>query len=908
MGLRALWEFTSTVLACSWSAHTVSRPYLSRDSSNYAYCRMVQFQSTCGRVRRWAGLSATLLFAVVAGSRAGYGQQRPLDSGFVVLSSRSWQIVGSMEPSRGAATYTIDSTEIMAGSGKTLSEILEARVPALSIWRSGGVAAEGSHIQSRGPRSNFLASDPIVIVDGIRVDALEDATVLDLGVSTSRLDDIAPEDVARIDILPGAAAASLYGPGAANGALVITTKDGDTGGLHLSTRAQSRLGELRAGFPANYRQEGVSTSTGQPQTCLLSQVAAGVCTATRLDVWNPLQQASPFRTARSTDGSVSASGGVRQTTARLALTASRTLGVTADDDASRLGVRTNVEQRVGESFELGGHAAYVQSSAALPYRGGAGDASNVIGRGLFGSATNDSIRGYLPATFATSTRERADHFMTGGTAVWRLSSWFSANAIYGRDQLNEADDQRIVASTGQFQAQPATGHTEHALTTVGISATSTYHLSSNHGLTGLTTGGYQRLTSALSATDSQTFSWTWIRWNWTIGGPWLRQVINWRDRVIASASARSERPTFFSVHLPGSIYKSADLQWLVGRIVPLDSLRFRAAYGEASNWSPGNPRQASAPVFSDAFGSNEALAERTFEKELGADFTLGDVARVSLTGFRADASHVYALTIPALVTGQTVVVVGPPTEVIRNEGIELQSAARLLRATGFEWDVDVNLSTLRNRVLTLGAIPPSFLDNTWFRANYPLDNYWVRPYTYADVNHDGLLARSEVQLGAPVYVGSALPTRAASLVSTVKLPAHVTIRALFDYRGGQRLANMNAAYRCDIGNCRAQNDPTSSLADQARALAPLDAYFEDASFAKFRELSFEWILPSQIAKRLGGSASLTIAGRNLGTWTRYDGLDPELGYQPMTGLPRSDLAETPLPREILLRLDLGTRG
>jgi hypothetical protein len=52
-------------------------------------------------------------------------------------------------------------------------------------------------MQSRGPRSNFLASDPIVIVDGIRVDALEDATVLDLGVSTPRLDDILPEDIAH---------------------------------------------------------------------------------------------------------------------------------------------------------------------------------------------------------------------------------------------------------------------------------------------------------------------------------------------------------------------------------------------------------------------------------------------------------------------------------------------------------------------------------------------------------------------------------------------------------------------------------------------------------------------------------------------------------------------------------------
>jgi hypothetical protein len=226
--------------------------------------------------------------------------------------------------------------------------------------------------------------------------------------------------------------------------------------------------------------------------------------------------------------------------------ASRTLGVTSDDDASRVGLRTNVEQRVGDALELGGHASCIQSSAALPYRGGAEDASNVIVRGLLGSATIDSLTGYLPAEFATSTRERAHHLMTGATAVWRLTSTLSANAVYGRDQLNETDVQRIIVLSGPFQPQPQTGHTEHALTTVGVSATTTYDLSSRHGFTGVTTGGYQR--------------------------------------VLASASARQERSAVFGAHLPNAVYKSADMQWLAGRFARIDSLRLRAAYGEANDW------------------------------------------------------------------------------------------------------------------------------------------------------------------------------------------------------------------------------------------------------------------------------------------------------------------------------------
>src|SRR5262249_11629420 len=169
------------------------------------------------------------------------------------------------------SVFTIDSTAIMASTATTLSEVLQARVPGLSILRAGGVAAQGSQLLLRGPRSFFSPSDPIVIIDGIRVDALQDATAAAVGVSTSRLDDFAPEDIARIDGLPGAAAASLYGPGASGGALIITTKHAVGGPERWHARVQPRLGFVSASFPTNYFRPGVSPSTGQPvNPCFLA--------------------------------------------------------------------------------------------------------------------------------------------------------------------------------------------------------------------------------------------------------------------------------------------------------------------------------------------------------------------------------------------------------------------------------------------------------------------------------------------------------------------------------------------------------------------------------------------------------------------------------------------------------------
>jgi hypothetical protein len=52
---------------------------------------------------------------------------------------------------------------------------------------------------------------------------------------------------------------------------------------------------------------------------------------------------------------------------------------------------------------------------------------------------------------------------------------------------------------------------------------------------------------------------------------------------------------------------------------------------------------------------------------------------------------------------------------------------------------------------------------------------------------------------------------------------------------------------------------------------------EDAGFVKLREMSFSVDLPDEWAQRFGGrSASITLVGRNLATWTDYTGFDPEI--------------------------------
>ena len=56
-------------------------------------------------------------------------------------------------------------------------------------------------------------------------------------------------------------------------------------------------------------------------------------------------------------------------------------------------------------------------------------------------------------------------------------------------------------------------------------------------------------------------------------------------------------------------------------------------------------------------------------------------------------------------------------------------------------------------------------------------------------------------------------------------------------------------------------------------------YMEQGDFWKLREVSVRYDLPEFITSRIRASrGSITISGRNLGTWTDYTGMDPEINW------------------------------
>jgi TonB-dependent starch-binding outer membrane protein SusC len=132
----------------------------------------------------------------------------------------------------GNTVATIDASTLQNAPVVNISEALAAREPGVSVLPSGGLTGEGARIRIRGTASLSQANEPIVYIDGVRVDrsgGFGDYIGTGGGGTPSRLDDINPDAIERIEILKGAAAATLYGTEASAGVIQVFTKTGARG-------------------------------------------------------------------------------------------------------------------------------------------------------------------------------------------------------------------------------------------------------------------------------------------------------------------------------------------------------------------------------------------------------------------------------------------------------------------------------------------------------------------------------------------------------------------------------------------------------------------------------------------------------------------------------------------------------
>lgn len=818
----------------------------------------------------------------------------------------------------GASVIRIDSAEIAQSTAPTFSELLQARRPGVRVFRSGGTASDGALVMLRGPTSVSGTNEPLLIIDGIRVDARQYDLALYSGTSVAptRLDDLAPEDIDRIEVLSGPAAA-LYGEGASNGAIVVTTKSGDGGPLRLSGRVTWDASKMPAVFPANYGRSGVVNSSGTPtNSCSLLNQANGFCTPTQLNSWNPLEQASPFRVGNSARAHLEMSGKPLGTSIYAAVTADERQGTLPHDEGSRLGVRAKVRRLLPAHLSVEAVGSWLRDDARLDMNGNIATASNVIGAGLLGDVTNDANRGYN--TFGTPgdsiyPDQRIRHATLGVTLGWQPVPWLDAAVMTGDDRVigHWRNDQVGPVTNSSFTAD--TGYERNVQRTTGARLSASYHAGAAIG--GTTELGWERADQRTTAPLL-----LFLEGNNPFLGAFRDRSTSFRvgehvsvfDQLFATVAAqRLSAPVFNQDR--SEWFPSANVSWTVPvRSAAVSDVRLRAAYADAA----GSMSSLWALSGFVPFPQQRPLKmERTREEEVGLEATLGGAAHVSATAFRSRSTHLWVANElpPPGIYGCCLGGFDAQYAEMINSGLETSIATPLLVVRDIRWTGSLSLALLHNRVSSLIG-PPEISAYGRIEQGYPLGGIWTVPYTYEDANQDGLIASNEVVIGQGAqYAGPALPTIESAFETEIELPGHIAFTAHFDYRGGNRVVNFTEAERCKFSICRDAVDPATPLDEQAAAVAAhqgpagVEGYTRDAAFLRVREIAVHWTLPSQWSGPFGATPTITVAGRNIATWTNYPGLDPEVNSLRPSGLPRQEFLIPPLPRVLVVRLDIGRR-
>jgi len=440
-------------------------------------------------------------------------------------------------------------------------------------------------------------------------------------------------------------------------------------------------------------------------------------------------------------------------------------------------------------------------------------------------------------------------------------------------------------------------------------------------------------TGSCSATTSQ-FAITESHTDERSLGLFGRQELAYADRLFLAASIRADNNSGLSRVITGlSYYPSVNAAWIISKqgFFPqtsfVNQLRLRAAIGTAglrpgfgaaeTFFAPRAVQLGTAEVPAlvlTSTGNQNLKVERTTEVEGGFDAGFfNDRVTAEYTAFSRrskDALVSRSLAPSAGLTASVFQNLGS----VRNWGRELGLGLNVLNRTNVQLSSHIAATVLHNRIENLGAgIAPISLyrGEQQHREGFPTGAYFALPIKYNDADGNGKLSRAEVSVDTSkllldslgnltkvAYIGPSLPTNTQSISGDLTLFNTITISTLFERRAGNFQLNGTESFRCKqqagtafFSQCSALSNPNATLAEQAALIgyqflsATPYGYIEKANFVKWRELSVRFQVPASIGNRshLLNGASVTLSGRNLHTWTKYTGLDPEIAETGGTG-------------------------
>jgi TonB-linked SusC/RagA family outer membrane protein len=601
-----------------------------------------------------------------------------------VLSLQEVVVSGVIDPTAGIklpfTVSKVGTEQLQIPTVNSALASIQGKVAGVNIQRASGQPGAGVNIMLRSPTSFEGSNSPLIVVDGVVI-------ARDLDRTTA---DIESLDIVDVEIIKGAAAASLYGSRAASGVISITTNRGRDVPQN-QTRISSRTefgkdflaGELPIARSHHYRMDEAGSTlvdtAGVPvgwggRTARTVALHGG--NARMMDLPYPGAVYDNLRAVYNPGQYLSQNFSVSQNTP----TTTFLVGVTRLDQAGALANnngfqrnagRVSIDHRMGQKFSFsftGNHTRQFRDdisgnpyTAVLTYPAYVDLSQRDPVTGQYLMQPDSSVDIENPIWRQASRDNYTKRVRTQGSLNTRYSAlpWLSFDAQLSYDRADGKSQVYVPKGTPVMGDDPANGqlsytHRENdafngALgatflrrygdfnTRVAVRGTFEQETQQNFYAEGrdFVVSGVKDLLASLNLYDMDSGS-TNVRAN----GMFLDLGLDYKDRYIVSALIRRDGSSLFGPLERWHSYKRASAKYLISREewfqVPwINELGVRYALGEAGgrpsfSWQYETWNISRVDGLSKSTAGNPALKpEFTREHDIGIDF-IGFNNRVQL--------------------------------------------------------------------------------------------------------------------------------------------------------------------------------------------------------------------------------------------------------------------------------------
>ena len=269
---------------------------------------------------------------------------------------------------QSARTVTASVSTVRADALKdvpsvSFDQMLQGRASGVSITTPSAGVGQAPIVRVRGVNSITSGTSPLYVVDGVPIES-DNLSYL---ANANALADINPADIVSMDVLKDAAAAALYGSRAANGVILITTKQGQSGKVKVSydgfvgfSNATDFYEMMNAQEYVDFKNLAVKNRYGTDELSLTT----GYVSPYGNKAFNMMKDANgnyvdtdwkdaAFQNGLSQSHSVAVSGGSDKVRYYLSGNYTTQEGIVKGDKYDRLGVKANINVQATDWLKVG---------------------------------------------------------------------------------------------------------------------------------------------------------------------------------------------------------------------------------------------------------------------------------------------------------------------------------------------------------------------------------------------------------------------------------------------------------------------------------------------------------------------------------------------------------------------------